>query len=54
METQDERAEALHRILLLERFGPLRNLLKERPAKPSAEVRVRRRVLLGDDEAGSK
>lgn len=45
--------EEMNRALLLERFGPLQTLAKERPVDPYADQRRRRRVLLGDDAESS-
>lgn len=43
-------AEEMNRALLLERFGPLQTLAKERPVDRYADQRRRRRVLLGEAE----
>lgn len=43
----------LHRALLFERFGPLPVLVREQlPVDTYADIRRRRRVLLGEDELG--
>lgn len=41
-------ADDLRRALLVERYGPLREMEKERPPAP-AEIQRRRRILNGDD-----
>lgn len=41
--------EDLRRAMLLERYGPLREVLRERPPTPEQLAR-RRRVLVGEEE----
>lgn len=42
-------ADELRAVLLLERYGPLRKVLRERPPTPE-QIEKRRRVLNGEDE----